>query len=339
MSRYLVIGAGAVGVALAAGLRDAGIPVVLVARGRSLDAIRERGLRYTRPETGTRVLDVPVVSGPQDLTLTPDDVLVLATKTQDAAQTLEQWAWRPVAGTQLVAADLPLLTTQNGLDAERVAARYFAVVVAGTTLIAARHVVPGHVHVANTPLAGQLILGAYPTAELAPVAAAAAVRIADDLRTAGWLAQQVPVVARWKAWKLLHNVTNAVAVLTGSPDELDTLRSAVVDEARAALTAAGYVFADPQTEREYDASLSAVGASSAWVPGQQSTWQSFARGAGSEVDFLTGEIVLLGRLHGVPTPASAAVQRVLGASAQAGEPPGTRHVSDVLDPTLVGAFA
>jgi 2-dehydropantoate 2-reductase len=37
-----------------------------------------------------------------------------------------------------------------------------------------------------------------------------------------------------------------------------------------------------------------------------STWQSLSRGAdGSEVDHLTGEIVLQGRLHGIPTPVSS----------------------------------
>ena len=37
-----------------------------------------------------------------------------------------------------------------------------------------------------------------------------------------------------------------------------------------------------------------------------SSTQSLARGAGSiETDYLNGEIVLLGRLHGVPTPANA----------------------------------
>ena len=36
-----------------------------------------------------------------------------------------------------------------------------------------------------------------------------------------------------------------------------------------------------------------------------STTQSLARGTGSiETDWLNGEIVLLGRLHGVPTPAN-----------------------------------
>jgi 2-dehydropantoate 2-reductase len=47
-------------------------------------------------------------------------------------------------------------------------------------------------------------------------------------------------------------------------------------------------------------------------PGQQSTWQSLARGASHEVDFLNGEVVLLGRLHGVATPFNQAIQQAIG---------------------------
>ena len=42
-----------------------------------------------------------------------------------------------------------------------------------------------------------------------------------------------------------------------------------------------------------------------------STWQSLARSAPTiETDYLNGEIVLLGRLHGVPTPVNEALQRL-----------------------------
>ena len=42
-----------------------------------------------------------------------------------------------------------------------------------------------------------------------------------------------------------------------------------------------------------------------------SSWQSLARGTGSiEAEFLNGEIVLLGALHGVPTPVNALLQRL-----------------------------
>ena len=41
-----------------------------------------------------------------------------------------------------------------------------------------------------------------------------------------------------------------------------------------------------------------------------STWQSLTKGARLEVDFLNGEVVLLGRLHGVPTPVNAMLQQL-----------------------------
>ena len=50
-----------------------------------------------------------------------------------------------------------------------------------------------------------------------------------------------------------------------------------------------------------------------------STWQSVARGTGDvEIDYLSGEVVLLGRLHGVPTPANELLQRVTRELARTG---------------------
>jgi len=62
-----------------------------------------------------------------------------------------------------------------------------------------------------------------------------------------------------------------------------------------------------------------------------STWQSLRRGTGTiETDYLTGEIVLLGRLHGVPTPANQALQVAAAEMARTGEPPASRSADDVL---------
>jgi 2-dehydropantoate 2-reductase len=58
--------------------------------------------------------------------------------------------------------------------------------------------------------------------------------------------------------------------------------------------------------------------------GGGSSWQSIARGTGDiESDFLNGEIVLLGRLHGVPTPANEALQALGNEMARAGLGPGS----------------
>lgn len=324
--RYVIIGAGAVGASLAAGLEEAGIAVTLVSRGQTYAAIRDHGLLYTQGDR-RRTLAVDVVDGPDGVELGPEDVLVLAVKSQDAAAALADWAWRPVSDGRL-AADLPLLLTQNGLHAERTALRYFSTVIGGVTLVAGRHVVPGRVEVGNGPRTGQLIVGGYPSAALAPHAAAEAHRIAADLRAANWLSQAVPEIDRWLAWKVLTNAIFAVAVLSGTDADVDELESGLVAEVRAVLTAAGYAFADP-ADLEYDPREASV-LSTSYGRHRPSTWQSFQRGSGSEIDFLNGEIALLARLHGVPAPLNVALQRVLGRSAALGEGPGVHSAVEVL---------
>jgi 2-dehydropantoate 2-reductase len=49
-----------------------------------------------------------------------------------------------------------------------------------------------------------------------------------------------------------------------------------------------------------------------------------------EVDHLNGEVVLLGRLHGVPTPANALVQRLVNEAARERQPPGLRDETELL---------
>jgi 2-dehydropantoate 2-reductase len=48
-----------------------------------------------------------------------------------------------------------------------------------------------------------------------------------------------------------------------------------------------------------------------------------------EVDLLNGEIVLLGRLHGVPTPVNELLQRVANDLARRGAPPGSVPVAEL----------
>ena len=62
------------------------------------------------------------------------------------------------------------------------------------------------------------------------------------------------------------------------------------------------------------------------IPGRRthgsSTFQSFARGdTSTEVDWLNGEIVLLGRQFGVPTPVNERLQRFARASTAQGVAP------------------
>ncbi|MFZ0387219.1 MAG: 2-dehydropantoate 2-reductase N-terminal domain-containing protein [Solirubrobacteraceae bacterium] len=60
-----------------------------------------------------------------------------------------------------------------------------------------------------------------------------------------------------------------------------------------------------------------------------SSRQSLARGAGTiETDFLNGEIVLLGRLYGVPTPLNQAICRLADDAARGGAQPGELSIDE-----------
>ena len=52
--------------------------------------------------------------------------------------------------------------------------------------------------------------------------------------------------------------------------------------------------------------------------------------AASEIDYLSGEVVLLGRLHGVPTPANELVQRTTTELAISGGAARSRDAAEAL---------
>ena len=61
-----------------------------------------------------------------------------------------------------------------------------------------------------------------------------------------------------------------------------------------------------------------------------SSWQSLARGTGNvEADFLNGEIVLLCRLHCIPTPANLTLQRLAKHLANSGAPPQSIPLAEI----------
>ncbi|MDQ0940000.1 hypothetical protein QFZ67_001705 [Streptomyces sp. V1I1] len=64
--------------------------------------------------------------------------------------------------------------------------------------------------------------------------------------------------------------------------------------------------------------------------GGGSSWQSLNRGTGTiEADYLNGEIALLGRLHGVPTPVNDVLQRVANSFARERRAAGSMSVAEL----------
>jgi 2-dehydropantoate 2-reductase len=244
--RYIVIGAGAIGGTIGGRLAASGHEVVLVARGAHLNALRAKGLTLATPE-GTSTLDIPAVAGPGELDLREDDVLLLATKTQDAEPLLTEWAWRPVRNSTVAADTLPVVCAQNGVASERIALRRFRHVYGMCVWLPATHLEPGTVEANGAPLAGLLHVGRYPSGT-----DATGDKVGADLAGSGFLAPVGADIMRWKYGKLLANLSNAIEAVCGHDAWLHAadLRRRVTAEGRAVLDAAGIAYARERESAE-----------------------------------------------------------------------------------------
>ncbi|MEV6592719.1 ketopantoate reductase family protein [Streptomyces acidicola] len=326
--RYIIIGAGAVGGAIGGRLAGSGHEVVLVARGSQYAALRDGGLRLRVPD-GAFTHRLPTVDGPDAVgELRADDVLVLAVKTQDSEAALAAWGPAPVAGGGTAAERLPLVCAQNGVESQRLALRRFRRVYGMCVWLPATHIEPGVVSAAGTPLTGVLHLGRFPrgTDETARL-------IAADLEKSRFEAPVVPDVSRWQFAKLLSNLGNALEAVSGpfQGEETAALYERVRAEGAAVLDAAGIAYTSAEEQRE------ARGDKITLVPldgsprGGGSSWQSLTRGTGTiEADYLNGEIVLLGRLHDVPTPLNGLLQRLANTFARERREAGSMPVAELV---------
>ena len=330
-----MIGAGAVGGSIGAALFAAGREVVLVARGAHHDAIAARGLSFVTP-AGTASLPIPVVGGPHEIDLRRDDVLLLAVKVQDSVDALDQWSGRPVAGGGTAGSVLPLLCAQNGVEGERIALRRFAQVYGVCVMLPGTYLSAGEITSYGDPMIGVLTIGWYPAGVDDLVR-----RICADLEASRIGGHPSESVMRWKYTKLLANLGNALEAISGPIESkaAEALLRRARDEGESVLRAAGIDFASDDEDARVRRRMHLVD-----IPGHPhgggSTWQSMTRGTGSvETDYLSGEIVLLGRLHGVATPVNETLRRVAWELSRQGRGPAAMTVEELraqIDPAARG---
>lgn len=299
----MVFGAGAVGSALAAYLSRKGHPVRLVGRENHVRAIQDQGGIRTISRTETFL--APVEASSRLIEPIPNDaVLMLTVQSQDLGQAMTQITTH--------ADSLPVITWQNGIQAEPLAAKRFSDLYGGVIRFTATFLVPGEVRLRKP---GKLILGRYPTGTDAVCRS-----IVDDLSAAGFEAAGSPDIQADKALKLLVNLVSGPAVLLKRTDKepiLAAVQIAVLEEARMVFDRAG-IQAYPasgigQTVDHLRAHFRSGGSAPDTSGGiYNSTWQNlYHRRPRLESRFYHGEILTLGKRFGVPTPVNARVLDVL----------------------------
>jgi 2-dehydropantoate 2-reductase len=295
--RYVVYGVGAIGGTIAARLALSGQEVAGIARGRHLEAIVAKGLTLRTPKE-TATVRFHCAADPGDLGLRDDDVFILAMKAQDTLGALH--ALRDAG-----AYEQPIVCAQNGVVNERLALRMFPNVYAMLIAMPGALPEPGEVHCFGGPKLGVLDIGRVPHGTDAFCAT-----IGADLTAADFAARPDPDIMRRKYGKLVTNVANMVDASLGPAAVNGPYYQAARREAEAVLAAAGIEFTDPLADPELPTLMRRQPIEGVTKPGS-SSWQSLARGTGSlETDYLNGEFVLLGRLHGVPTPVNEALCRI-----------------------------
>lgn len=317
--RFILYGAGAIGGVVGGRLFEHGHDVVLIARGPHHDAIAEHGL-VLESASGTLTVKVPVVDHPRHVDFGAGDVVLLTVKSHQTQSALEDLA-------AVAPHTIPVCCAQNGVDNERQALRCFPNVYGVSVACPTVHLVPGVVQAYSAPTTGILDVGRWPSGvdELASSIAAA-----FTASTFSSVAQ--PDMVRWKWGKLLTNLGNAIEAVCGPSAPQGPIADRARDEGVACFTAAGIDFATEQDERTRRGDLLRLHPIDGRARPGGSSWQSLARGTGNiETDYLNGEIVLLGRFHGVPTPVNALLQTLANELSRTRTRPGAMSPETFLD--------
>lgn len=316
--RYIIYGAGGIGGTIGARLYQHGQDVILIARGAHLETIQKRGLTFKSP-LETVILQIPCVGHPSEIKFTKEDAVFMTMKSQHTREALD--ALRDDAGE-----NIPVICCQNGVANERMALRRFNRVYGMLVLLPATHLEPGIVHTESKTTTGILDAGCVPSGTDSLIE-----EITATLTASNFSANADPRIMRWKYAKLLNNLGNSLqAICEPGSDARDIFRM-MTHEALDCYKAAGIDCAGRDEMVNRRGNHMQLGTIDGKPRGGGSSWQSIVRGTGSiEADYLNGEIVLLGKLHNVSTPANRALQILGNRLAKEGEKPGSYSLDVVL---------
>jgi 2-dehydropantoate 2-reductase len=297
--RVAVVGAGGTGGYFGGLLARAGEDVTLIARGATLDALRDRGLTIKSKRIGE--INVPIRATDDPATVGPVELILFCVKTYDTASAAQLLP--PLVGPQTL-----LLSVQNGIGNQEQIASVIGPehVLSCTAGLSAVSEAPGRIRLDLEP--GFIRLGepgGGRSERLAPVLAAlrqTPVQIFehDDMPVQLW--DKLTFICALSGVCSLARLP--IGVIRGHPATRQFYHD-VLREVAAVAWARGVALSQQSPENWL--------ASSDQLPPQTygSMYYDLAAGRRLELEALNGAVVRLGREAGVPTPCNAAIYAAL----------------------------
>ncbi|MEW6210100.1 MAG: 2-dehydropantoate 2-reductase [Acidobacteriota bacterium] len=315
-NRYVIFGAGAIGIAVGGMLMKSGARVLFVARPAFAEAL-SRGVTL-RPEDGEDILvRGDAVTKAREITPASEDIIIITVKSQATDEVIRDLS-------EVYDRSATVVCLQNGIRNEAIAALRFDRVYAALVFLSA---VQLRAELVTMPKGRVVAIGNYPEG-----VDDTSRRICEDLARAGLEAIASTHTMAMKWGKLIANLNNATHTIVDywlergmAEAEMRDLMREVREEGLRVLDAAGIAAEPPAGEpspipiRKSTEALrrppKAVSEAMEMAEEKRtitSMLQDIYMGRRShEADFLNGEIVELGRKLGIPTPYNSTLLEII----------------------------
>ncbi|MFC1951802.1 ketopantoate reductase family protein [Chloroflexota bacterium] len=321
--RTVIIGAGAIGSIAGCYLAKAGRKTHLIDSNTEIVRKINRNSLELVSQTGQFIVKIKASGSILDFHWEPDDFILLCVKTQHSRVAIEQ-------ASQVAGEETPICCFQNSVQNEAFASQKFKYVYGGIVRYDGTYLEPGKVYHTGGNSVG---VGVFPSGPIDDKL----LSLIHEFKDTGISLYCLEDLMASKYAKLIRNMANAPCAIMGLTEpelfnipEARRLFDDLLEESKRVLEVAGI---------KYDKSLAAfepldIDSIPTETPKELqvicSTHQDLIlHRVTSEVDYLNGEIVALGKRYGVPTPINELMVKLVHDMVSRGETPGTYSVSNI----------
>lgn len=311
--RTLLIGCGAVGIAIAAALYDSKVSLDLVARGNTRKAIQESGLRRTGlfKEVIIPAENIQVYEELQDIVEKNYDFILICAKTTQSPEIIDNLS----VHRSLLSEHGKIILVQNGLEEEAMYLKHFEKHQVYSARVFIGFIKP-QLHVSEVTVCSStgLLMGSLygsPIDELQPLATAIEqggipCKVAQEITKNIWA-------------KMLYNCAlNPLGAILGvnygkllESEHTVEIMSKIIEEVFSVMKATGNETFWPDAQTYIKQFIEKIVPPTA--EHKSSTLQDIEKKLKTEIDTLTGAIVLLGKKHGVQVPYNEMIFHLINA--------------------------